>query len=105
MVEGVMNPCSCIKRMPLSLVAPQTPAWVVTGRLKSRATSNAAFSGKAGSPVTSKACCMRIDCRIGVFDRLQAMRPVYRRGDSGVYGLDRSQEIPGINILGTEDLA
>ena len=41
--------------MPSSLVAPQTPAWVVTGRPRSRATSKAAFSGNAGSPVTSKA--------------------------------------------------
>ena len=52
---GVMNPFSCISRMPSSLVAPHTPAWVVTARPSSRATSNAAFSGKAGSPVTSKA--------------------------------------------------
>ena len=50
-----MNPFSCISRMPSSLVAPHTPAWVVTARPSSRATSNAAFSGKAGSPVTSKA--------------------------------------------------
>ena len=50
-----MNPFSCISRMPSSLVAPQTPAWVVTGRPSSRAASNAAFSGNAGSPVTSKA--------------------------------------------------
>ena len=50
-----MNPCSCISRMPSSLVAPHTPACVVTGTPRSRATSNAAFSGNAGSPVTSKA--------------------------------------------------
>ena len=31
-VSGVMKPRSCICRMPLSLVAPQTPAWVVTGQ-------------------------------------------------------------------------
>ena len=55
-----MNPCSCISRMPSSLVAPQTPACVVTGMPRSRATSNAAFSGKAGSPVTSKAICTPI---------------------------------------------
>ena len=52
---GVMNPCSCISRMPSSLVAPHTPACVVTGTPRSRATSNAAFSGNSGSPVTSKA--------------------------------------------------
>ena len=50
-----MNPCSCMRRMPSSLVAPQTPACVVTGTPSSRATSKAARSGKAGSPVTSKA--------------------------------------------------
>ena len=50
-----MKPFSCISRMPSSLVAPQTPAWVVTGRPSSRATSKAACSGNAGSPVTSKA--------------------------------------------------
>ena len=50
-----MNPCSCMSRIPSSLVAPQTPACVVTGTPRSRATSNAAFSGNAGSPVTSKA--------------------------------------------------
>ena len=55
MVSGVMKPFSCISRMPSSLVAPQTPACVVTGTPSSRATSKAAFSGKAGSPVTSKA--------------------------------------------------
>ena len=55
-----MNPCSCIRRMPSSLVAPQTPACVVTGMPSSRAASNAAFSGKAGSPVTSKAICTPI---------------------------------------------
>src|SRR2546421_1040701 len=47
----------------------------------------------------------RVDCRIGVFDRLQAMRPVDRCGDASVYGLNRGQEIAGINILRTEDLA
>ncbi len=36
-----MKPCSCISRMPSSLVAPHTPAWVVTGTPSSRATSNA----------------------------------------------------------------
>lgn len=50
-----MNPFSCISRMPSSLVAPQTPAWVVTAAPNSRATSKAARSGKAGSPVTSNA--------------------------------------------------
>ena len=55
MVSGVMNPCSCMSRMPSSLVAPQTPACVVTGTPSSRATSKAARSGNAGSPVTSKA--------------------------------------------------
>ena len=55
MVSGVMKPCSCMSRMPSSLVAPQTPACVVTGTPSSRATSNAAFSGNSGSPVTSNA--------------------------------------------------
>ena len=50
-----MKPFSCMSRMPSSLVAPQTPACVVTGTPSSRATSNAGFSGNAGSPVTSKA--------------------------------------------------
>ena len=50
-----MKPASCISRMPSSLVAPHTPACVVTGTPSSRATSKAAFSGNAGSPVTSKA--------------------------------------------------
>ena len=50
-----MKPCSCISRMPSSLVAPQTPACVVTGTPSSRATSKAACSGKLGSPGTSKA--------------------------------------------------
>ena len=52
---GVMKSCSCMSRMPSSLVAPQTPACVVTGTPSSRATSNAAFSGNSGSPVTSNA--------------------------------------------------
>src|SRR5205085_804402 len=47
----------------------------------------------------------RIDRRIGVFDGLQAMRPVNRCGDSSVYGLNRRQEVAGINIFGTENLA
>ena len=46
---------SCISLMPSSLVAPHTPACVVTGAPSSRATSNAARSGNSGSPVTSKA--------------------------------------------------
>ena len=50
-----MNPFSYMSRMPSSFVAPQTPACVVTGTPSSRATSNAARSGNAGSPVTSKA--------------------------------------------------
>ena len=50
-----MNPFSCISRIPSSLVAPHTPAWVVTGAPSSRATSNAARSGNSGSPVTSNA--------------------------------------------------
>ena len=50
-----MNPCSCISRMPSSLVAPHTPACVVTGTPRSRATSKAACSGKLGSPGMSKA--------------------------------------------------
>ena len=50
-----MKPCSCMSRMPSSLVAPHTPACVVTGTPSSRATSNAAFSGNSGSPVTSNA--------------------------------------------------
>jgi hypothetical protein len=55
MLPGVMNPFSCMSRMPSSFVAPQTPACVVTGAPSSRATSNAGRSGKAGSPVTSNA--------------------------------------------------
>src|SRR5438552_14877574 len=47
----------------------------------------------------------RIYRRVGVFDGLQAVRPVNCCGDAGVYGLDRRQEVAGINILGTEDLA
>src|SRR6266699_1528840 len=47
----------------------------------------------------------RIHRRIGVINRLQAMRPVNRSGDSGIYGLNRRQEVAGINIFGTENLA
>src|SRR6266568_3961042 len=50
-----MKPCSCISLMPSSVVTFQTPAWVVTGTFRSRATSNAAFSGNSGLPGTSKA--------------------------------------------------
>ena len=50
-----MKPFSCISRMPLSLVAPQTPAWVVCGRPSSRANANAGPSGNDSSPSTSKA--------------------------------------------------
>ncbi len=50
-----MKPPSCISLMPSSFVAPQTPACVVTGTPSSRATSKAARSGNAGSPVTSNA--------------------------------------------------
>ena len=55
MFSGAMNPCSCMSRMPSSLVAPHTPAWVVTGTPSSRATLNASCSGNSGSPVTSNA--------------------------------------------------
>ena len=41
--------------MPMSVVAPHTPAWVVTRNPMSRAFSNAARSGKSSAPVTSKA--------------------------------------------------
>ena len=44
-----------MSRIPSSLVAPHTPACVVTPTPSSRATSKAAFSGNDGSPVTSKA--------------------------------------------------
>src|SRR6266702_1151280 len=47
----------------------------------------------------------RIHRCIGVFDGLQAVRPVNRCGNAGVYGLHRRQEVAGINIFGTEDLA
>ena len=47
----------------------------------------------------------RIHRCIGVINRLQAMRPVNRCGDSGIYGLNRRQEVAGINIFGTENLA
>src|SRR5207244_8117014 len=46
----------------------------------------------------------RINRRIGVFDRLQAVRPVNRCGDATIYGLNRCKKVPGINILRTEDL-
>ncbi len=55
MFSGAAKPFSWISRMPSSFVAPHTPACVVTASPRSRATSNAAFSGNAGSPVTSKA--------------------------------------------------
>ena len=48
MCPGSMKPWSCISLMPSSLVAPHTPACVVTGTPSSRATSNAAFSGNSG---------------------------------------------------------
>ena len=45
-----------MSRMPSSVVTFQTPAWVVTGTSRSRATSKAAFSGKSGlAGGTSKA--------------------------------------------------
>src|SRR6266699_1977248 len=47
----------------------------------------------------------RIHRCIGVINCLQAMRPVNRCGDAGVYGLNRRQEVAGINIFGTENLA
>ncbi len=51
-----MKPCSCISRMPSSVVTFHTPACVVTGTSRSRATSNAAFSGNSGlAGGTSKA--------------------------------------------------
>ena len=55
MLVGPMKPWSCMSRMPSSLVAPHTPACVVTGTSSSRATLNASCSGNAGSPVTSNA--------------------------------------------------
>ena len=53
--DSFMKPFSCMSRMPSSFVAPQTPACVVTGRSSSRATSLAGRSGRAGTPVPSKA--------------------------------------------------
>ena len=51
-----MKPFSCMSRIPSSVVTFHTPAWVVTGTPRSRATSNAAFSGKSGlAGGTSKA--------------------------------------------------
>src|SRR6266702_2237136 len=47
----------------------------------------------------------RIHRRIGVINRLQAMRPVNRCGDSGIYSLNRRQEVASINIFRTENLA
>src|SRR5205085_12401568 len=47
----------------------------------------------------------RIRRGVGIINCLQAMRPVDRCGDSGVYGLNRRQEVAGINIFGTENLA
>src|SRR5437764_4241341 len=47
----------------------------------------------------------RIHRCIGVINCLQAMRPVNRGGNSGVYGLNRRQEVAGINIFGTANLA
>ena len=50
-----MKPFSYMSRMPSSPVAPRTPAWVVTGAPRSRATSNAARSRNSGLPGMSKA--------------------------------------------------
>ena len=51
-----MKPCSCMSRIPSSVVTFHTPACVVTGTPRSRATSNAAFSGNSGlAGGTSKA--------------------------------------------------
>ena len=69
-----MNPLSCMSRMPSSLVAPQTPACVVTGTPSSRATSKAAFSGKDGSPVTSNAIWKPSMSSPGVIRRLTKSR-------------------------------
>jgi hypothetical protein len=55
MVPGVMYPPSYIWLIPTSLVTFHTPACVVTGTPRSRATSKAAFSGKPSMPGKSKA--------------------------------------------------
>src|SRR5579871_5285566 len=47
----------------------------------------------------------RIHCRVGIFHRLQAVRPVNRCGDPGIHGLKRAQQISSIDILGAEVLA
>jgi hypothetical protein len=61
-----MKPFSHISRMLSSLVAPHTPAWVVTRSPSSRAASNAPRSGNAGSAVTSNASCRLCMSSVGV---------------------------------------
>lgn len=47
----------------------------------------------------------RIHCRISIGDCLQAVRPVNRRCNTSVEAFDCGQEISGINVLRTENLA
>src|ERR671932_385630 len=101
-----------MSRIPSSFVAPHTPAWVVTGAPSSRATSKAARSGNAGSPVTSKAIwnpsisspavkrrlTKSRNGGVRVVGRLQAVRPVDGRGHPGVERLDRREQVTGVDV-------
>src|SRR5918994_1375182 len=117
MWPGSMKPCSCMSRMPSSLVAPQTPACVVTWTPSSRATSNAAFSGNSGSPVTSKAIWKPSmsslepkrrstkDRKSFEVDHLQAVRPVDGGGHTGLDRLEPRKQVARVDVLRAEDLA
>ena len=101
-----------MSRMPSSLVAPQTPACVVTGTPRSRATSNAAFSGNVGSPVTSKAIWKPSMSSPGVIRRLDEVAELRPRRPLPRPGLDvavgeheparhRAQRVHrGVGVLG-----
>ncbi len=44
----------------------------------------------------------RVDRGVGMVDRLQAVRPVHAGGDPGVERLQRAEEVPGVDVLGSE---
>ncbi len=46
-----------------------------------------------------------VDGGVGVVDRLEAVRPVHDRRDTGVDRLDRGEQIAGVHVLGAEEPA
>ena len=86
-----MKPASYICSMPMSVVAPHTPAWVVTRNPMSRAFSKAAFSGKPSAPVTSKAIC-RPSMSVGLEKRFATKRIELR----GVHPVPGATEVVAV---------